>query len=58
MTRDLTKKCKNCGKELELWEWNSILSYQSGDVSRDEIGYQGADIYCDECYKERTKCLK
>lgn len=54
MEQNLTRKCKGCGRELELWEWNSILSYQSGDTTRDEIGHQGADIYCDECYKERT----
>jgi hypothetical protein len=55
MNINLTKKCKLCGRELELGEWNSILNYQSGNISRDEIGYQGADIYCDECYKKVTE---
>ena len=54
MTKELIKKCKICGKELELWEWNSILSYHAGNISRDEIGSQGADIYCDDCYKKVT----
>lgn len=54
MEQNLIRKCKGCGRELELWEWNSILSYQSGNTALDEIGHQGADIYCDECYKERT----
>lgn len=54
MEQNLTKKCKGCGRELEFWEWNTILSYQAGDVSRDEIGSQGADTYCEDCYSERT----
>jgi hypothetical protein len=55
MVRDVTRKCKECKKELEFWEWHSILTYRTGNTALDEVGWQGADVYCEECYKKVTQ---
>ena len=48
---NIVRKCKDCGKELDFYEWNSILTYRKPmDTANDLIGWSGADVYCDECY--------
>jgi hypothetical protein len=48
------RHCKTCGRELEFTEWNSIGVYIAPSYSNNWSGGSGADVYCDQCYKDVT----
>jgi len=47
------RKCKNCGKELDYFEGCQIPVHIPATPSF-RMPSGGADLYCDECYKEVT----
>lgn len=54
MSNVVVRKCKDCGRELEFWEWNSVSVFIPPTFDGlDLVSWSGSDVFCDSCYKSR-----